>query len=95
MVIGELTRRRLHLLETGYRERLLVNNRVLPRAPSQSRSPILNDDIIYVSKYEPLLIEADPSRRPGAIEFIQEQSFYNRTNFRDALKEFAILNNFD
>lgn len=49
-------------------------------------SPILPDVIINDSEDELIIIEVDPDRRPGAIEFILGQSFCNREHFCNALK---------
>lgn len=40
------------------------------------------------------MVEADPGRRPGSIQFNLGQTFYDKRHFRDVLKEFFILNNF-
>lgn len=41
------------------------------------------------------LVEDDPDYRPMEIEFILGQTFYYRERFNDALKEFAIVKNFE
>lgn len=41
------------------------------------------------------MVEANLRRRPGMINFILKQSFYDRGRFYDGVKEFAILNNFE
>lgn len=58
-------------------------------------SAILEDVVIHDSDEEPVLVEADPGCRSGAIEVIRGQSFYERSHFCDVLKEFTILNNFE
>lgn len=58
-------------------------------------SSITHDPAIDGSEEEPVIMENDTSRGPKEMEFIIGQTFYRSGHFRDALKEFSIMKNFE
>lgn len=66
-----------------------------PQPPIATLEALYSDNFVINNlDDEPVILKADPGCRPGTIEFILGQFFYDRGPFHDMLKDFAILNNF-
>lgn len=86
---------RFDVLDAEGLPKFSLDNQFPFRAPSQPEQPHTPLCRYKDSKDESVMVEGDLGRRPRTIEFTLGQSFYEIGHFHDALKVFAIVNNFE